>query len=520
VQRAAVFLIVLAATAGLAASPAFATFPGQNGKIAFVRGGDIWTMNADGTGQVNLTNSAVPEAEPAWSPDGSRITFTSFTGPPQSARQLWTMGEDGSNPITIREGFASGPSWSADATQIAFGDSDQFGFGQIHVINADGSGERVAASKGDSWAQNPGTVDWSPDGSLFALDVFEYPCLDGAQIETAGVNGPGGRIVTHSCEANERFNDDVSPSWSPDGQRIAFSRGSTSGALGCPPCGPHGIYTIKPDGTGLQQLTTATSTSTDDYFPSWSPDGTKIAFSRQGSGVMVMNADGTGLTNIAAGDDPSWQPIPVNAYVRPRGATPFRVALVPAYTRCTAPNTSHGAPLAHGSCAPPQLSSAQLTTGTPESNGLPVRMDAFLLLRVVVGNSSTPTDEADVRIDARVNDVMNKDFTDYTGSLRANLPVRITDKDNTPHPGGPGPGTTFPFLYGFNFACTPDPDPRFGSECAISTTADTLVPGTIKESLRTIWQIGRVRVDDAGPDGDPNTPADNAVFAVQGVFVP
>ena len=68
--------------------------------------------------------------------------------------------------------------------------------------------------------------------------------------------------------------------------------------------------------------------------------------------------------------------------------------------------------------------------------------------------------------------------------------------------------------------CTPDPATDTGSDCSISTTADTLVPGTIKESLRTIWQIGRVRVDDAGPDGNPDTGADNTVFAVQGVFVP
>jgi hypothetical protein len=44
--------------------------------------------------------------------------------------------------------------------------------------------------------------------------------------------------------------------------------------------------------------------------------------------------------------------------------------------------------------------------------------------------------------------------------------------------------------------------------------------GKIKEGLRAIWQIGRVRVDDAGPDGNPDTAADNTVVATQGVFVP
>jgi hypothetical protein len=228
----------------------------------------------------------------------------------------------------------------------------------------------------------------------------------------------------------------------------------------------------------------------------------------------------TQLTGDDHNGGPDWQPIPINTYPRPRGASPLRISLVPANKQCTAPNTTHGAPLSYGSCAPPQLASGGLTTGTTDSNGLPVRMDATLLLRVVPGNAATTADEADVRIGARLNDVFDKDLSDYTGALRASLPLRITDKDNTPSPGGPGAGTTVAFLYGFDIPCAPDPAADLGSDCAISTTADTLVPGTIKEGLRAIWQLGRVRVDDAGPDGDPDTPADNTVFATQGVFVP
>jgi hypothetical protein len=181
---------------------------------------------------------------------------------------------------------------------------------------------------------------------------------------------------------------------------------------------------------------------------------------------------------------------------------------VPANQQCTAPNSTHGAPLAYGSCAPPKLTSTELTTGTPDSNGLRVRMEAFLLMNALPG---------DVKFDASVNEVMKKNLTPYTGSLRAAMPVRITDKNNTPSPAA---ATSVPFEYGFDVPCSPDPDPGLGSDCSISTTADTLVPGTIQAGLRTIWQIGRVRVDDAGADGNPDTTADNTVFAVQGVFVP
>jgi len=125
-----------------------------------------------------------------------------------------------------------------------------------------------------------------------------------------------------------------------------------------------------------------------------------------------------------------------------------------------------------------------------------------------------------VQITARLNDVLNKDLSDYTGELRANLPIRITDRDNLPPVGGPGPGTTQPFLFGFDIPCTADPAPLVGSDCSLSTTVDTLVPGAIKETRRTIWQMGQVRVFDGGADGDGSTAGDNTVFAAQGVFIP
>jgi hypothetical protein len=58
-----------------------------------------------------------------------------------------------------------------------------------------------------------------------------------------------------------------------------------------------------------------------------------------------------------------------------------------------------------------------------------------------------------------------------------------------------------------------------GATCAATTTVEAVVPGAIKESARTIWQLSQVRVDDGGADGDADTPG-NSLFAVQGVFVP
>jgi TolB protein len=487
----------------VAAPSAQATFPGANGKIAFVRGGDIWTMNPDGSGQMNLTNSAATESSPIWSADGTKIAF--------SDGLIYSMNADGSNRTQITTPHQNRsdyePAWSPDGQKVAFGACCPPGHDFVLMTaNVDGTGEAIIRENldGIDWP------DWSPDGRKIVYTYWD-PCASAELSWTDPTGSTGGFITGPSCR--DQNATDIQPSWSPDMQRIVFASDFPDRVAN-----PHSIWTVKPDGTDPHMLTTAPDFSHEHFAPVWSPDGTRIAFTVGsnpfGSSVgriTVMNADGTGITDLTDGTDPDWQPIPINTYPRPKGATPLRVPLVPANKPCTTPNSTHGAPLAYGACGPPQLTSGQLTTGTPDSNGLPVRMDASLQLRVVPG---------DVQIDAHLNDVFNKSLNDYTGSLRASVPLRITDKDNTPSPGGPGAATTVPFQYGFDIPCTPDPATNIGSDCSISTTADTLVPGTIKERLRTIWQIGRVRVDDAGPDGNPDTAADNTVFAVQGVFVP
>ena len=117
------------------APAAHATFPGANGKIAFVRSGDIWTMNADGTGQVNLTNDAAVQGSPAWSPDGNKIAYDQAG--PNSSFTLWTMLADGSNRTQANVVFNQmvDPAWSPDGTRIVFTNNVA-----LFTMNPDGTG--------------------------------------------------------------------------------------------------------------------------------------------------------------------------------------------------------------------------------------------------------------------------------------------------------------------------------------------------------------------------------------------
>jgi hypothetical protein len=186
-------------------------------------------------------------------------------------------------------------------------------------------------------------------------------------------------------------------------------------------------------------------------------------------------------------------------------------SLVPAYQPCTAPNRTHGPPLAFPSCYPAQRTPGQLTIGTADSNGKPTKSVSIVRIGVLPGAPSTPADEADLRLWGTVNDVrLASDLSDYTGNLEARMSLRITDKDNTPHPGGPGAGTTQDITYSFPIACTATSDTTVGGDCTFETTAEAFAPGLVKELRRSIWELGSLRVYDGA----------GGLFMTQGIFVP
>jgi hypothetical protein len=214
-----------------------------------------------------------------------------------------------------------------------------------------------------------------------------------------------------------------------------------------------------------------------------------------------------------------------DAYVRPAGATPVRVSLVPSYQQCTDANRVHGSPLDSPSCSPPAPASPNVTVGTFEANGAPTKSVAFARFAARAGDPGTPAvDEADVAVRVRATDIRaSGDLTDYGGELQAQVNLRITDRNSTVL------APIFPYdqratvqdtPLSVTVPCSTTADTTVGSTCSITTTADTLVPGTVLEGKRSVWGLDRVTLLDGGADGDAETAGDNAVFATQGVFVP
>lgn len=204
-------------------------------------------------------------------------------------------------------------------------------------------------------------------------------------------------------------------------------------------------------------------------------------------------------------------------YPRPRGATPTQVALVPAYRQCRTPGDTHGAPLAFGSCAPPQPASDYLTVGTPDANGYRASLIGFVRYKVIRGNIPQ-NDQADVEITVSLQDVRKRsDLSAYNGELRLSNLVRLTDRQNGS--GGNDPATVQDFDFPVSLPCFPTVA-GYGSTCGIRTTANAILPGSVTDFHRAIWALDQVRVYDGGADGSAGTTGDNTLFLTQGIFTP
>ena len=177
---------------------------------------EIWTARADGTDLRQLTSNADDDRHPAWSPDGAKIVFASDRAPGSTLSDLFVMNADGSGPVNITntpsvdEGH---PSWSPDGTKIAFSRD-----GDIATVAPNGTA-LVPLTATERIENEP---DWSPNGSRL---VFHVGVNVDDEIFRMNADGSGVTNLTNSGPLVEER-----PAWSPAGDRIAFAKGAFSAA--------------------------------------------------------------------------------------------------------------------------------------------------------------------------------------------------------------------------------------------------------------------------------------------------
>jgi len=516
-------------------------------KIVFIDGvpARLYVMNADGTGAVQLPvdSDGGPDGdlrEPAWSPDGERIAYVDYPGSTEG-RALYTVDADGADRVTVYRfsdttvGAILHPEWLPDSSRIAYVRTlpeDAFEY-HLFTVQPDATGQVDLADLDD----HPGPIAWSPDGIYFAVGTRVHRAADGSlwkDLPLTNSNGIDSWQPVISSGPNlsaTMYRSGPDPPYATD--RVTYTilvkhvTGSQAadGVL---------LTTRLPVGSQFETAASSQGTCSQD-------DPPHDAYVHCFMGTIAPGSEVTATINAAA---PSAQGVPVTTtaelfsqtdgdpdrfndtdsvtfqveaglgFLRPKSAPSLDISLVPAYAQCMDGNRVHGPPLAFGSCHPPAQASAHLTVGTPDANQFPARSDASAHVRSVPANPQAGAG-ADVRLSVSATDVRRlSDLADYTGELEAKHTLRITDRLNPS-----ARGTMTDYVFRVTVPCSATPSATEGASCAVTTTANAVIPSSVRASIRSVWDWGQVRVFDGGPDGVASTD-DNSLFLTQGLFVP
>lgn len=300
-----------AAPATPGASPAPTPLPDDLVAWVIYQGSDgLRLVTPDGgTFRKALPDGPGESRHPDWSPDGSRITFV--VDATDGTRDTWVANWDGSNAKVLVDcqapcRDADNPAWAPDGTRIAFDRIDNVNGhnpgSKIQVVDvATGAITTLLATKGAEYAVGP---RWSPDGKSLVVVVDRY--IDDGNDTTqltgetiAVVDLTASKPVLRTLRPFDTYSN--YPDWHPTQDLILFAAGNVDPLD--PKLPPENLFTIRPDGNGLTQITHLAGTDDGLWMSAFRPDGSGIlaTFVDRPSGSLSLASlglDGSGLRDL------------------------------------------------------------------------------------------------------------------------------------------------------------------------------------------------------------------------------
>jgi len=242
----------------------------------------VFVIDADGRREQRVTHGGAQRAR--WSADGREIDFA---GEGPDTGRVFAVAPDGGNRRVVATVAGRSPVLSPDGKLVAYL-VGPWTSAALAVANRDGSGAKVVAG-GRTTAWNPA---WSPDGKRIAYTYGDSSRV--LQVHLVNADGTGDRAVTHM--AGEEGSAQM-PAWSPDGRRLAVQVSNGRSHSG------H-IWIVDLESGAAQKLAAHAEAYLDEV-PAWFPDGKRIAFQGNRSGRMeiwVMTDDGSGARQVTGAE--------------------------------------------------------------------------------------------------------------------------------------------------------------------------------------------------------------------------